>query len=189
MPPNAATCVSAARNVRTGLFDDGRERRPAVGMLQDARLAVHLRSHLTRGAPARDEWAVCVRATPKLQRRRARRRRHAARALRSGLVVGARGMAGHARWPGVCARVVLDGGICALEHIVPRTDRGCISEEAVWGRVGCVGGKSSIQGDPRRVLMKRSIIYAAQRRAKALFVIYRIMLSYVMSVMKGTLCF
>ena len=37
--------------------------------------------------------------------------------------------------------------------------------------------------------MRRSIIYAAQRRAKALFVIYRIMLSYVMSVMKGTLCF
>ena len=168
---------------------DGRKRRVAVGMLQDAWLALYVRAYPARGPSARDERAVCGRAPSELQRRRARRRRHAARALRSGLVVGARGMAGHARWPGVCARVVLDGGICALEHIVPRTDRGCISEEAVWGRVGCVGGKSSIQGDPRRVLMKRSIIYAAQRRAKALFVIYRIMLSYVMSVMKGTLCF
>ena len=92
VPPNAVTCVSAARNVRAGVFDNGRERRPAVGMLQDTGLALHLRGHPARGAPARDERAVCVRATPKLQRRRARRRGHAARTLWPGLLVGAGGL-------------------------------------------------------------------------------------------------
>ena len=153
---------------------DGRKWRVAVGMLQDAWLALYVRAYPARGPPARDERAVCGRAPSELQRCRARRRRHVARALWSRLVVGSRGMAGHARRPGLCARVVFDGGICALEHLVPRTDRGCISEEAVWGRVGCVGGESSIQGDPWRVLMRRSIIYAAQRRA-------RLCLSFIVS--------
>jgi hypothetical protein len=155
------------------MSDDSRERSPAVGMLQNAWLALHVRAYPARGPPARDERAVCVRAPPQLQRRRAWRRRHAASALWSRLVVGARGVAGHSRGTGVCARVVLDGGIRALEHIVSRTDGGRISEEAIWGRVGCVGGESTVQGDPRRVLMSTSI-YAAQRRA-------RLGLSYLVS--------
>jgi hypothetical protein len=159
------TRISAARDVRARVSDDGRERRVAVGMLQDAWLALHIRAHPARGPPTRDERAVCVRAPSELQRRRARRRGHAPRALWPRLVVGARRVAGHARGTGVCACVVLDGGVCALEHLVSRANGGRISEEAVWGRVGCVGGESTIQGDPRRVLMRISI-YATQRRAR-----------------------
>jgi hypothetical protein len=170
------------------MSDDSRERRVAVGMLQDAWLALHVRAYAARRPPARDERAVCVRAPSELQRRRARRRRHAAGALWPRLVVGARGVAGHVRWPGVCARVVLDGDLCALEHIVSHADGGRVSEEAVWGRVGCVGGESTVQGDPRRVLMSTSI-YAAQRRARlglSSIVSYHVKLCHVM---KDRLCF
>ena len=159
---------------------DGRKRRIAVGMLQDAWLALHVRAHPARGPPARNERAVCGRAPSELQRGRTRRSWYAARALWSRLVVGACGMAGHARWPGVCARVVLDGGVCALEHIVPRSDRGCISEEAVWCRVGCVGGESSIQGDPRRILMRgRASMLRSDERGLVCHLSYHVKLCHV----------
>jgi hypothetical protein len=154
--------TSAARGVRARVSCDGRERRVAVGMLQDAWLALHIRAHVARRPPTRDERAVCVRAPSELQRRCARRRRHAVSALWSRLVVGARRVAGHRRRTGVCARVVQHGGVCALEHIVSHTNGGRFSEEAVWGRVGCVGGESTVQGDPRRILTRISI-YATQQ--------------------------
>jgi hypothetical protein len=126
-------------------------------MLQDARLPLHLRAHPARGAPAHDEWTVCVCPPPKLQRRRARRGGHAPRTLWPRLLVGADRLVWHARGAGVCAWLVRNGGVCTLEHLVSRADGGRASKEAIWSRVGCVGGEGAIQGDPRRVLMS---IYA-----------------------------
>ena len=160
-PPTAAARISATSDVRAGVPGDGRERRTALGVLQDSWLALHVRAHPARGPQARDERAVRTRAAPELQRRRARRRGHVARALWPRLVVGAGGLVGHARGAAVCVVLVRDGGIRTLEHFVPRADGGRVSEEAVWSRVGCVGGESTVQGDPRRVLMG---IYGRRRR-------------------------
>ena len=124
-----------------------------MGVLQNAWLALYLRAHLARGPPARDERAICIRAPPKLQRRRARRRGHAPRALWPRIMVGTGWLVWHILGAGVCARLVHDGGVRALEHLVSRANGGCTSEEAVWGRVGCVGSESTLQGDPRRVLI------------------------------------
>ena len=164
--PTAFARNGTTRDIRAGVSGDGRKRRAALDMLQDSWLALHVRAYPARGPPARDERAVRVRAAPELQRRRARRRRHAPRALWPRLVVGAGGLDGHARGPAVCVVLVRDGGVRALEHLVPRTDGGRVSEEAVWGRMGCVGGESMLQGDPRRVLMDIYDIYGLRRRRR-----------------------
>ncbi|KAH9031431.1 hypothetical protein EDB83DRAFT_1844231 [Lactarius deliciosus] len=102
-PAITAHISSTARDIRAGMPVDGRERRAAFGMLQDAGLALHVRAHPARGPPARDERAVRIRAPSELQRRRARRRRHAPRAL-SAPARGGRGRAGSARSRGRCMR-------------------------------------------------------------------------------------
>ena len=89
----------------------------------------------------------------KLQRRRARRRGHAARTLWPRLLVGAGGLVLHAQGAGVCSWLVRHGDVCTLEHLVSRADGGRASEEGIWSRVGCVGGESTVQGDSRHILI------------------------------------
>ena len=125
---------------RAGMFSNGGKRRIAPRMLQDARLSLHVRTYATFRPPTGDKRAVRIRAAPELQRRRARRLGHVARALWSRLVVGGSGLVGHASGAGVCRLLVCDGSVRAVEHHGARADGGCTSEEAVWCRMGRMGG-------------------------------------------------
>ena len=119
---------------------NGRKRRIAPRMLQDARLSLHVRAHITFRPPAGDRRPVRIRAASELQRRRARRLRHVARTLWSGLVVGGSGLVGHASGTGICHLLVCDGSVRAVEHHGARADGGRTFEEAVWCRMGRMGG-------------------------------------------------
>jgi hypothetical protein len=125
---------------RARMSGNGRKRRVAPRMLQNARLPLHVRAHAAFRPPTGDRRAVRVCAASELQRRRARRLGHVARTLWSGLVVGRSGLAGHASGAGICHLLVCDGSVRAVEHHGARADGGCTFEEAVWCRMGRVGG-------------------------------------------------
>jgi len=109
-----ATHLDTARGVRARVPDDSRKWRTTLRVLQDARLALHIRAHTALRPLARDARAIFVRMTSELHRHRARRRGHIAHALWSQLGVGMSGMAGHAGGVGVCRVLVLHGGIRPL---------------------------------------------------------------------------
>lgn len=100
--------------VRAWMSDDGGERRATPGVLQDAGLAFHFRAHPALGPPARDVRTLFIRAASELQRRRARRHRHAPRALWPRLVVGTSGVAKHAGGAGVRHVLVCHGVVRPL---------------------------------------------------------------------------
>ena len=109
-----STHLGTARGVRARMPDNSRKWRATPVVLQDARLALHIRAHIALGPPARDARAIFIRTASELQRRRARRRRHVARALWSRLVVGPSGVAEHAGGAGVCHVLVWHGDIRPL---------------------------------------------------------------------------
>lgn len=125
---------------RARMFGNGRKRRIAPRMLQDPWLFLHVRAHITFRPPTGDRRALRICAASELQRRRARRLGHVARTLWSRLVVGGSGLVGHASGAGICHLLVCDGSVRAVEHHGARADRGCTSEEAVWCRMGRMGG-------------------------------------------------
>ena len=114
------------------LSGNGRERRIAPRMLQDAWLSLHVRAHITFRPQIGDRRAVRICAASELQRRCARRLGHVARTLWSGLVVGGSGLVGHACGAVICHLLVCNGSVCAVEHHGARADGGCTFEEAVW---------------------------------------------------------
>ena len=125
---------------RARMFGNRRKRRIAPRMLQDARPPLHVRAHITFRPPTGDRRAICVCAASELQRRRARRLGHIARTLWSGLVVGGSGLVGHASGAGICHLLVCHGSVRAVEHHGARADGGRTFEEAVWCRMGRMGG-------------------------------------------------
>jgi len=69
-------------------------------------------------------------------------------------MVGTRRMGGFASRANVCRVLVCDGGVRALEYHVARPDGGCAPKEAVWGPVGCMGGKGAVQDNSWCVLIR-----------------------------------
>ncbi len=127
-------------SLRDRVSGDGRKWCIAPCMLPDARLALHVRAYIAIGPPTGDGRAVRICAASELQRRRARRLGNLARTLWSGLVVGGSGLAGHVSGSDIRHLLVCDGSVRAVEHHGPRADRGCTLEEAIWNRVGRMGG-------------------------------------------------
>lgn len=103
-----------ACGVRARVPDNSREWHATPGVLQNARLPLHVRAHVALGPSARDARALFVRTPSELQRRRARRHGHVARALWSRLMVGTSGVAEHAVGAAVCHVLVCHGGVRPL---------------------------------------------------------------------------
>ena len=108
------THLDTARGVRARVPDNSREWHATPGVLQNARLTLHVRAHVALGPSARDARALFVRTPSELQWRRARRHGHVARALWSRLVVGTSGVAEHAVRATVCHVLVCHGGVRPL---------------------------------------------------------------------------
>jgi hypothetical protein len=127
-------------SLRARMSGNGRKRSVAPRVLQDARLSFHVRAHITFRPSTGDKRAVRIRAASELQRCCARRLGHVACTLWSGFVVGGSGLVGHAGGAAICHLLVCDGSVRAVEHHGARADGRCTFEEAVWCRMGRMGG-------------------------------------------------
>jgi hypothetical protein len=119
---------------------DGRSWPAAPCMLQDSRLALHVRARPTEAPSASDERSICICAPPGLQRRFVRNRGHFARTLWPGLLVGTGGVVGHTSRADLRLVLVRDGGVRGCEYCIAWPEGGCALKEGVWIPVGCVGG-------------------------------------------------